>query len=350
MRAGALLLSRTDVDLRVLEVPPVAGKDLEGLIGLRLRSVYPGNPRETVFDYRLVRCRGIRKALVFVARKATVDAYRAAAGRRQLVLPYQLIADRVPRRGPFRAWFCQEGWAELLAFLDGVLVSSTVKRTARGRPFDLAAEEGRLAPELRAGPLAVVAPERDLARMAKIEGASYLPLEPLLGRCRRIHGLFPSTRWRAAIPAGVRTGLLAVAVVVLGMLVLFREVRRSEDRSRRLAAIVDALEQGSRTSLAEQKELDTLLAERERLDALLPRDLYGLLSELAVVIGDTARVRSISVRGDGFQLDATGSDPFVLMEGFKARGVFSELKLSQVVPDQDARRERFSISGTYHGR
>jgi len=350
MKPGALLVSRPDVDLRVLEVPPVPPRDLEGLIGLKLRSVYPGNPRETVFDYRLVGRRGTRKAVVFVARKAVVDAYRASAGRRPLVLPYHLVAGRVPRRGPFRAWFCREGWAELLVYRDGVLVSSTVKRTPRGRRLDLAAEEGRLAAQSRAGPLAVVAPAADLARMRRIEGASYLPLEPLLAERRRTGGLFPAAARTPALPAGVRTGLLAAAVAALGLAVLFREARQAEDRSRRLVEVADTLEQGSRASLALQQERDAMLAERARLDALLPRDLYGLLSELAVVIGDAARVRGISVRDDGFAIDATGSDPFRLMEELKERGVFSELMLSQVVPDPGTRRERFSISGVYHGR
>ena len=66
--------------------------------------------------------------------------------------------------------------------------------------------------------------------------------------------------------------------------------------------------------------------------------------------GRAARIRSITVRDDSFQLDATGNDPFRLMEGFKARDAFSAMKLSQVVPDADTRRERFSISGVFHDR
>jgi len=350
MSARALLVPRLDVEIRVLDVPPVAAKDLESLIGLKLRSVYPGNPRETIFDYRLARRRGVRTAVVFVARRQIIDACRAAAGRRLLVLPYQLVADRVPRRGSFRVWFCRESWAELLAFRDGVLVSSTVVRVQRARRFDLAAEDGRLPPETRVGPLAVVAAAEDLARMAKVEDASYVPLEPLLARRRRADGLFPSVGRKPSVPAYVRTFLLAALVVALGLAVLFRQARQAEDRGRALAAVADGLEQGSRATLAERQELDALVAERDRLDEMLPDDLYGLLSELAVVIGDAARVRSLSVRDDTFRLDAAGSDPLRLMQGFEASGVFTGLELSQVVPEPGSRREGFSISGVYHGR
>jgi hypothetical protein len=350
MRLGAFLMSRLDIDLRVLEVPPVHGKDLEELIRLKLRSVYPGNPRETVFDYRLVRRGPTRRAVVFVSRKATVEAYRTAAERRPLVLPYQLVAARVPRRGPFRAWFCHEKWAELLVYRDGILVSSAVRRRARGRRFDLEAEEARLPAESRTAPFIVVAPAEELERTARIEGAAYLPLESAYAGHGRPEGLFPATRRRSFVSPWLRTGLLAAAVLVLGLLVFFRSVRQVEDRSRRLAELADSLEEGTRESLAMQQELDALLAERARLDAGMPRDLYLLLAELSVVIGDAARIRSITVRDDSFQLDATGNDPFRLMEGFKARDAFSAMKLSQVVPDADTRRERFSISGVFHDR
>jgi hypothetical protein len=350
MRPGPLLMSRLDVDLRVLDVPPVPVRDLESLIRLKLRSVYPGNPEETAFDFRFVRRARIRKAVVFVSRKPTVDAYRADAGRRSLVLPYQLVAQRVPRRGPFRAWFVRDTWAELLVYHDGILASSTVKRKARGRRFDLAGEEAKLPPESRTAPLLVVAPADDLERMARIEGAAYLSLESVHAGYHRPEGLFPAARRKVALSADVQVGMLAAAVIVLGLLVLFRQVRQAEDHCQRLGEIADALEQESRESRVLQQELDALRAERERLDALLPSDLYRLLSELSLVIGDAARIRGIGVRGDAFQVDATGSDPFRLMEELKTHGTFSELKLSQVVPDADSQHERFSISGVYHGR
>jgi hypothetical protein len=346
----ALLMSRLDVELRVLEVPPVPKKDLEGLIRLRLRSVYPGNPRETAFDYRLVRHGKTRRAVVFVSQKATVEAYRAAAERRPLVLPYQLISARVPRRGQFRAWFCHEKWAELLVYRDGMLVSSTVRRRTRGKRFDLETEEGRLPAESRTAPFIVVAPAEELERMASIEGAVYLPLESAHAGHGRPDSLFPPAGRKTFLPAAVRTGLLSAAVLVLGLLLLFKYVRQAENRSGCLADLADSLEKGNRESLALQQELDALLAERERLDAEKPRDLYLLLSELSGVLGDAARIRSITVRDDGFQLDATGNNPLRLMEGFKARGAFSDMKLSQVVPDADSLRERFSISGVFHGR
>jgi hypothetical protein len=343
-------MSRLDVDLRTFEVPPVPARDLEGLIRLKLRSLYPAHPQETVFEYRLARRGAVRSAVVFVSREATVREYQAAAGRRPLVLPYQLVARRVPRRGPFRAWFCHETWAELLVYRDGILASSTVVRRARGERLDLEAEEGRLPADSRIGPLLVVASADELAGLAGIGGAEYLPLELVGIGPAGLDGLFPAAGRRTLVPAEVRIGLLAAAVLVLGVLLLFKLVRQAEERSGRLAARAEYLERGARESLAMRRELDALLSERARLEAALPPDLYSLLSELSIVLGDAARIRGITVRDDGFLLDATGSDPLSLMQGFKARDTFSNLKLSQVVPDPGSLRERFSIQGVFHGR
>ncbi len=75
----ALLVSRLDVDVQVFDIPPISDRDLEGLVRYKLRSRYPGNPRQTSFDYRVAQRGKIRRVIVFVARTSTVEAYRAAA-------------------------------------------------------------------------------------------------------------------------------------------------------------------------------------------------------------------------------------------------------------------------------
>jgi hypothetical protein len=123
-----------------------------------------------------------------------------------------------------------------------------------------------------------------------------------------------------------------------------------EDYSGRLKNLAETLEKGNQETLAAQKDLDTLLAEKARLDARTPRDIYLLLSELSTVLGDAARIQNITLRDASFQVDAVGTNPLRLMEGLKARASFSDLKLSQVVPDPKTGKERFSISGVFHDR
>ena len=149
---------------------------------------------------------------------------------------------------------------------------------------------------------------------------------------------------------GVRMALLALTILVLGVLVLFRFARREEARVDRLQAMARSMEREALASHALRQETDTLLLERDRLDAGMPPDRYRLLAELSAVLADAARVRAIDLRDDRFQLEAAGSDPLALMEALKSRAGFDGLKLSQVVPDAASGTERFSISGVFHDR
>jgi len=346
----ALLMSRLDFEVRVLEIPPVSDREIETLIGLRLRSVYPGNPRDTAFDFRVVRQGGVNRAVVFIARRATVDAYREAGGRRALLLPYLLLWRRAPRRGDFRAWVWNGTWAEHLVFHDGVLTSSTVRRLARGRRFDLAHEESRLKPGERVGRLVVVARAAEAEGMERLDGVTFTPFESLLGRRRSIDGIFGPRKRKRDLPPASRIAVLAAALLLLGLLLFFKVVRSTESYDARLRAFAAGLQKSNQQVLAVEKEIDELQAQRARLDAEQPRDLYLLLSELSAVLGDNARIRTLSVRDDTFQIDASGVNPLKLMEGFASRPSFSGMKLSQVVPDPRTGRELFSFSGVYHAR
>jgi hypothetical protein len=342
-RFDALLLSRLDVDLRLFDLPPVAGRDVEGLIRYRLRSLFPGNPRETSFDYRVIRRGRTRRAIVFVTRTSTVEAYRAVAGRRPLVPPCRLLTGRVPRRGTFCAWIGDGRWVELLEYRDGLLESSRVVRRERG---DWAA----VAAAASAAPRLVIAPRADLAGLAGADGAALLPLESAVLRGVGPRGLFAAPARTPVVPHVARAAMLAAVVLVLGVLVLNRIARREEERARRLQAVVSSLEQAARASLETRREADALHLERDRLTAGIPPDRYRVLAELSAVFAGAVRVRRVSFRDDRFQVEASGGDPLALMEALKARDGFRELELSPVVPDTLSREERFSIGGVFRGR
>ena len=345
-----LLMSRLDFDVHVLDIPPVPDKEIAGLIKLKLRSVYPGNPQDTAFDYHVVRRGAVRRAIVFVSRRKTVDAYREAAGRRPLVLPYQLILPRVPKKGAFRAWILHGDWAECLVFHDSIPVCSIVKRLTRGTRFDLETGEDSVRADLRSGSVVVAAPAEQLEQMVKRDGAAYLLLEDLRPGRWRPEGLFHPEQHRAVPGHRIRLLVLAAIAVVLGFLLLFKYVSLVEARADRLSKLADSLENSNQKTLDAQRDIGVLRVERARLESLSTSDIYLLLSDLSLVIGQRARIVGMSVRDGSFQLDAVGSDPLELMEDFKRKEVFADITLSQVVPDGTSGRERFSVVGAYHGR
>jgi hypothetical protein len=346
----ALLMSRLDFEMHVLDIPPIADREIEGLIRFRLRSIYPGSPRETAFDYRLIRRGSARRAVLFISRSKTVDAYREAAGRRPLLLPCLLLLRHVPTAGNFRAWVWHGAWAELLLFRGGVLISSSVHRSARGRQFMIEKGEEGLPREERNGSVMVTAAAADFQRMGPADGISRVPLEALARKLRKTDGLFSMRKKDTALSPWLRLAGCAAAVILLAVLVFIKDLRAIEARVVRLRTIAGAMENDARRVREMQAEVESLAAERDRREAKRPGDPYLLLSELSRALGSGVLLRSMSFRDESFQGEAIGLNPLALMEAFQARLSFSAVKLSPIVPDGKTGRERFSFSGVFHGR
>jgi hypothetical protein len=346
---GILLMPRPELEVRELAIPPVGESEVAGLISYKLRSIYPGSPEDTAFDYRLQRpgSGGTRRAHVFIARKSMVERHRAEAGDRVLALPLTLLLPLAPKRGDLRAWVLGDGWAEHLSFHDGELVSSTLIKGAGA--FDLGVAEARLPEGVAIGSPQIVAAEAALDGLDLPADVARVSLESLSRRLRRSDGLFTESPRTPRTPPGVRYAVLVSAIVLLGLLLLLKQVVTVERHANALRDVSLSLEKSGQNVLALQKEIATLSAEQKLLESREPRDVYLLLSELAAVLGDGVRIQSISVQDTGFQVDAIGSNALVLMEGFKSREHFRNVKLSQVVPDAKSGRERFSFSGTFDG-
>jgi hypothetical protein len=356
-RLDAALLSRLDFDVHILEIPPIAEQEIEGLIRFRLRSIYPGNPQETSFDYRVARSGRTRRAVVFICQRKVLEKYRIAAGQTPLTLPYTLIARLARNRGDLCVWCCRGDWTELTVFSGGLPVSSSVQKRTDGEPFDPARAAQGLPDELRVLPAVVVAETAELAslreRFAKepTHGLSLLSFSQLAAGAGKADGLFAARRRTPAVfspPA--RIAALAAAAVVLSVLVFFKYVAAVENRYAAMKRRHASLEQEGRRVIAAEKETEDLRAELSRMAAREPEDLYALFSELSLVLGGDTQILNITVRERTFQVDALGENPLKLMEGFRARPAFTDVRLAQVVPDSLSGKERFSFSGGFDAR
>lgn len=356
-RIDGLLVSRLDFDLQILDIPNVPEKEVQGLIRYRLRSIYPGNPGETAFDYRVESAGAHQRAIVFISRKAILEKYRNAAPQRPLFFPYSLIEGMARRRKDVRTWFCHRDWAEHSVFRGGLLSSCRLVRKKEGERFDLEDVEDTLPEDERALPVLVIASPAELTDLRAGQRADnssdmrYLSFQELTSAQRRLDGLFgEARRARAMFTPAARIAGLAVVVAALGVLVFFKHVWLAEASCDRLKKTHSDLVKQSGRVMAVQKEVDALRAELSSMSAEKPQDIYLLLSELTRVLGSAVQIRDMQVQGDSFQIEAVGSNPLKLMEGFRDNAYFSVVKLSQVVPDPRSSRERFSLSGVFHAR
>ncbi len=349
----ALLASRLDFDVQVLSIPRVPDNEIDGLIRYRLRSIYPGNPDETSFDYRLESAGARQVAVVFISRKKVLAGYRSAAGQKPICLPYSLIRKTVRARKNIRIWFCHPGWVEISAFRAGLPLSNAVVPREEGA-LDFGHVESVEQDDVRTLPLLLIACKEDIDRMRQQSPAAQpqlLSFPELESGLRNVDGLFrEKKRTPAILTPAARIAGLALIVAVLAVSVFFKRVWMEENRAAILVKTYSTLEKQSSRTIVLQKQVEGLRSELARLDSAEPQDLYLFLSELTRALGDDVQIRSLQVQGDSFQIEAAGSNPLKVMEGFRDSARFDAVKLSQVVPDVRSGKERFSFSGVFHAR
>jgi hypothetical protein len=352
-----ILMSRLDVDVQVLDIPSIPEKEVEGLIRYPLRSIYPGNPNLTIFDYRLQNIGKDHRAVVFISQRSTLEKYRARADKIPLFLPYCFYERLAKKRGDLRVWFCFRDWIELTVFKAGSVASSIVLRRDNGEPFDILFAESELSEEVRELPVLCVASDEETERfrqdlqMDAPDVFSFMSFRELFAQSGKTAGLFnPPRQQPKFLTPAIRLISLAAAVLVISILVFFKYVASVERGYEQLKSQYAALEMANRNTIAIQSEADALKVELSKLQAEKPQDLYPLLSELFSVLGTDAKVQSIAFQNDQFQIKAVGANSLKLMEELKRRPSFGSVNLSQAVADPRTGKETFSFSGAYHAR
>jgi len=339
-RFDGLLMARPDFQVRILKIPPVADRDVEALIRFRLRSLYPGNPAETVFDFLLEIRDGERRAVVFIVRREALDKYREASAGAPLFLPYQLVRPLARKRGDLRVLFHMGNWVERIEFRGGLPVTDVMRRLDGEADPSAWMEAGD---DLRT--IVVAAESREAPRGTEFRGL------PELAAGYRGAGVFGQRKRGPRLPPRrLRMAVLSAAVALLALLAFYRRVGAAEAERDALKIRYAAVEKEVGGALERRKETDALEAEIRRIGSRKPPDLYRFLSDLATVLDGGAMIRSLTVRDDGFRIEAVGPDSLRLMEEFGRNPAFRDVRLSQVVPEDGTGRERFSFSGAFNAR
>ena len=259
---GGILLSRLDFDVQILDVPHLPDKELEGLVRYRLRSLYPGNPKDTVFDYRVERDGQRREVVVFVSRQVILERYKVTAEGTPLLLPYALIHETGMMRKNCRIWFCHAEWAELMVFRAGLLVASTVFVRKKESPLDFLRQEERDGEETQSLPVLVFASPTDVQGITRLLGgrreARVQSFDELLSQQRKVDGIFREQKRDPRIPRVAQIAALSPIVLVMAVLLLFKQVWREENAIADLRKAHTQLEIQSRTALALQKDVNEL--------------------------------------------------------------------------------------------
>lgn len=94
---SALMMNRLDFDIKIIEVPPVGEEEVDKLLSYRLRSIYPGDPTETSFDFKIISKKKKRYAILFITSKKNIETYRQVGERKPLFLPYNIVENHLKK-------------------------------------------------------------------------------------------------------------------------------------------------------------------------------------------------------------------------------------------------------------
>jgi len=350
-----LLLSRLDCEVRCLELPPVAERELPALIRYRIRSVYPGSLEPVLIDQVVQRRRSGQVAMVAIADRQAVEQFRRAAPKAVL----SLLSAALLRSAAFRREGVCEGavvcesprYAEVLRFQDGVLVESVLVK--RSRPSSDAQKILHLLGDGAMRSALVLAPREELEEAAgRLRGQGDAELaaraiESMDFTRRGTPSLFrPRRQLRLPRPVLTRAALgLAIALCSVGIVWKQAHLRQVE-LSRLRTAVLGSQVSGQRAAdlAAEYAAVKTRVSV---LAASRPVDALQFFSDLRDELGPGVSVQDLVLQNGSFQLQAVGPSPLALMQRFIADPRFQAVRLLQTTPLAGGASQQFIITGRY---
>lgn len=352
----ALMMERPDADIKVVKLPPIKDDEVQTMLRYKLRSLYPGNPEETVFDYKVVGDNKQRYAVLFIMNRDVLGTYQRMAGGKPLFLPYSLVHPFLKNyKDEHSAFlFIHENWVEMLCFDGGVLSSSAVVKRESDVRLTMK-KAANLFPESEVNRACVVVCSR--IERGEVEEAvadafdnavsfEYLLLETIFNAVHnRIDYLFFSKRRRAALHSKWSFALLLTVSCFLLGLVFNKTIADHQMRFDMLSERIRALQTKRMETISLKEEVDELEKKWAGLKEKKPINAYRILSELSTIFDNDMRITHFVIDRGSFQIEAMGQNPLYLMEKFNKNSVFHDVKLIQSVPINGTFKERFRVIG-----
>ncbi len=355
-RPGYYIIPPSDINVRRVEIAAVKNRDLRDFLYYRLRSLYPGNSDLTAFDYLLPEAGGERDALLCICRSDVLNQHRVAARGRQIAVPLSLLMPVIAAYREAKLAFLYFGDAsvEIDLFEKNHLASSTVFARGQDGRTD-AAELKALCGRFGAGEVYCVIEKREDVTAFRIceelfHDPGHLKISDLSSALKalgRHDPLFQISRKKSNARTRVASAILITLALSLGVLNVNKAVQRERMFSAHLDAELASVRQQAEHTVRLENELAVLRAKVEELTRRPFAQPYVVLSELGVILGGRARIDSFFIEGNFFQIDAVSLDPLVLMQRFEKHPHFRNLRITQVVPEGNTDRRRFTLTGEY---
>ncbi len=349
-------MSRLDFDIRMLKLPPLPRRSIEGFLRYRSRSLYPGNPEETAFAYSLVRSGGAQYAVLFLCKRSIADGYLKLAAGSPLYLPFHFyrpfFGEKPNRTTVYTSWLVD--CIDLLILGPETAVRAAAIRRSGSFEKDWDTLSNSIPGDLGQPRWVALCAEPDREAIRK-------KLAPLAPGCVRIapfseirsgpsrrESLFAPPRDPLGIIPHASLPILGLLILVLASLVLKKGIDREERYARELHTALAEREQAAARLTALQNDIVSMEQSLARLQDRRPVQPYEVLSDLGSLLGPDTSIKSFILSNGSFQLEAVGSDPLDKMERFRGEPRFTSVRLLQIVPVKDSELNAFRMTGKVH--
>ncbi|MDR2404401.1 MAG: hypothetical protein LBD78_10275 [Spirochaetaceae bacterium] len=360
-----LLISPEEFPVFLLDIPRLKAQPPGLIIESHLKNLYPGDPRDTEFDYYIRPVRGRKaqapryRAIVFVTSRV-IRSIRTKQDK--TLFPgifFMILAARMARRKKTGiktqlVLLLTEDWLEAARFENGEVTGYSSASWTAGEQDGIPAG---LIPSLCGS----LEGEKDgFSVSAILREPPHGALQSLLS-ARELKGIPVNTLEFSTLAAGLRgkkyavfngrkqrnPGHAALAGLVLCLGILFFPLRSLSLRyegilSRVKDAHTEKLEARESANRYEQ-QITEILSRTQNNQGVFYRNFYRIICVLESCLKG-AWVRSLSLGETSFNLDAEGADSLGVVHALESSPCFSGMVLHQASPSK-IRAEQFIISG-----
>ncbi len=353
---SALMMSRLDFNVKFIEIPPIPEDEISNLLKYKLRSLYPGDPEETVFDYYVLNRKKRKHIVLFISTKYILKEYQKLSGGKPLFLPFTIIRPLTNRYvgKDCLFTFLNRYWIEIIVFKKSAFISSFVVKRENNIEEDFQKIK-TLIPDSFNNYQVVFICSKQEKNLLKESSKDFFDLSSsyelvliedlLVNITKKTDFLFREKQKKNIIAKKALIPFLFILILFFVSLILNKNINYKDLYYNELNQNLKSLTSQSMEAIALKNEAEELEKEWEMFKNRTPTDVFLVLSELAVILGSETKISFFLLEKDTFQFEGIGPNPLSLMEEFKTNDNFHSIKLLQIVPVQGTNKERFKVSG-----
>ena len=353
----ALMISRLDIDVKFVDLPPVQNHEIAELLRYKIRSIYPGKPEKTVFDYILFGKKNKRYAALYITQRDVIEAHRDLSEGKPLFHSLSLLTPYIEQylENDIAFIMFHEDCVEITIYEAGIFQSSCVIKRMNSIDGDLRKLFASIAKTETGSEIIFFCADHEIHALQQALSKSFgkknstitlTPFEVLSqSRVKKVDYIFSVKKDKHYLSQKILIPLLVFLCLLLTGAVLHRRIQSKKSYFSELSTQLQQLERKSAQFNTLEKDIDGFESELQDIKEKIPCNIYLLLTELSFILGTDTKVTHFLVDKNMFQIEGVSPSPLQIMDRFAEREKFHKVKLSQIIPLDNSEDKRFKVNG-----